>query len=55
MAKKRSCIAEVHKIIESRNGVLEPEDGQRILDLMKIKNTDVSIEKVSFKNHRNYF
>jgi len=55
MAGKKSCISEVHKIINDRKGALLPTDGKRILDLMKIKNTDVSIEKVSFKNHKNYF
>jgi len=55
MAEKTSCITEIHKIIDERNSFLTQEDGQRILDLMKIKNTDVSIEKVTFKNHKNYF
>jgi uncharacterized protein YkvS len=55
MLEKTSCIAEVHKIVDERDGALTPEDEQRIVNLMKIKNTDVSIEKVTFKNHKNYF
>jgi hypothetical protein len=53
--EKTSCIADVHRIVVERNGVLTQEDEQRISNLLKVKNTDVSIEKVTFKNHQNYF
>lgn len=55
MVERKSWLAEMHRIIEEREGPITEEDVSYVERLMKIPNDDVSIEKVSFKNRHNYF
>lgn len=55
MTKKKSWIAEMHRIVKQREGAVTDADEQHIREIMKIPNGEVSVEDVTFKNYHYYF
>jgi len=55
MSKRKSWIAEMHRIVEEREGLITEDDVSYVERLMMIPNDDISIEKVTFENRHNYF